>query len=99
MNPLPSASVSLCLHCGAQTSLGRNYCCSACEWLASDDWVQDLPSRETPEKWKPYDERRIWKNYDQSRTADSLKFHLHLSGLQCSSCVHLLEKLPEYDAH
>ncbi|MBX3041592.1 MAG: HAD-IC family P-type ATPase [Bdellovibrionaceae bacterium] len=97
MNPHPTASLTLCLQCGAPTSPGRNYCCSACEWLASDEWIKELPARGTPEKWRPYDDRQIWKNYDQSRSPESLKFHLHVAGLQCSSCVHLLEKLPEYD--
>lgn len=82
-----------CQYCQALT-LQAPYCCEACRIL--DSAIQQIPVPE--EKESPYiylDQPEFRKLYHQPETADA-DYLFFAEGLHCSSCVHLLEKLPQF---
>lgn len=87
-----TAQIHECAYCRAGTT-EPVYCCSACETL--DLHVRQMPVLE--EKQNPYsyldqpEFRRLYLQKDQE-----FDFLFFAEGLHCSSCVHLLEKLPEF---
>lgn len=85
-------SKTSCHYCGTLTE-GGPYCCNACEML--DLHVRPLPV--LTDKQNPFayldqkDFREVYRH--QNKDFDYLFF---AEGLHCSSCVHLLEKLPQF---
>lgn len=82
-----------CGYCGVPTT-GAAYCCSACEVLALR--VGPLPVLKAgvnPYSYFDQKEFRDLYRHDKDAEYDYLFF---AEGLHCSSCVHLLEKLPEF---
>ncbi|WP_374030028.1 heavy metal translocating P-type ATPase [Bdellovibrio bacteriovorus] len=85
------ASSMSCQYCGTITSGEQAYCCRACELLDShvhafaktDD--NPFSHLDTAEFQAPY--RHEKKDFD---------FLFYAEGMHCSSCVHLLEKLPQF---
>ncbi|MNK12029.1 putative copper-importing P-type ATPase A [compost metagenome] len=81
-----------CLYCGTLTTESE-YCCNACEKL--HQLTSPLPFVE--QKKNPF-------SYLDAPEFRKLYFHQHsdfeylfyVEGLHCSSCVHLLEKLPDF---
>ncbi|MEN0059022.1 MAG: heavy metal translocating P-type ATPase [Bdellovibrio sp.] len=85
--------ISNCDYCGTPTQ-GEKYCCNACEMLACQ--VGPLPvlsSAQNPYTYLDQPEFRQLYRHSQQTEFDYLFF---AEGLHCSSCVHLLEKLPEF---
>lgn len=83
---------SFCKYCGTPAR-GQDYCCSACEVL--DLRVGPLPILE--ETLNPYsylDKKEFRELYLQKN--GEFDYLFFAEGLHCSSCVHLLEKLPQF---
>ncbi|AHZ85105.1 cation-transporting ATPase [Bdellovibrio bacteriovorus] len=87
-----TANLHECAYCRAGTT-EPVYCCSACETL-------DLHVRQIPvlsEQQNPYaylDQPEFRRLYSHDK--QDFNFLFFAEGLHCSSCVHLLEKLPEF---
>lgn len=90
ITPLPT--LSLCVYCGAESTRGP-YCCDACEVLGRSLKVADLSEKKNPYEFLDQDDFK--KLYLQTGQAD-YNYLFFCEGLHCSSCVHLLEKMPEF---
>lgn len=90
INPPPA--LSNCVYCGAETIQGP-YCCDACEILGRSLKVADLSQKKNPFEY--LDQEDFRKLYLQTGQAD-YNYLFFCEGLHCSSCVHLLEKMPEF---
>lgn len=80
-----------CIHCGAPSN-GRKYCCSACELLDTLRGPLQLTSL-NPYSYLDQDD---FKKLYQQPASSEMPYVIYCQGLHCSSCVHLLEKLPEF---
>lgn len=80
-----------CLHCGAPSD-GVKYCCSACELLDTLKGPLDLAPANPYSYLDQDDFQKLYQHPAQSE----LPYIIYCQGLHCSSCVHLLEKLPEF---
>lgn len=91
---LVSSNMSECLYCKAAVTskapVSGSFCCSACEALYQLENAED----------KGIDlsrfEKRLQK-YDSLKEVSSREMTFYAEGLHCSSCVHLLERLPDFD--
>lgn len=86
------------VNCGVSHNLKSNYCCQACEILDKglttlNEW--DLKSNQK-NIYSDYDSDYFYQKYQSQSTPHQFSFLVE--GLQCSSCVHLIEKIPEYDS-
>lgn len=90
MDVIPIAQ-QLCLHCGAP-SHGEKFCCIACRELSSFAPKELIIA----EAFSYLDQDNFRLQYFQP--TQEYQYRLYIEGLRCSSCVHLLEKLPLYDA-
>lgn len=86
-----------CVYCGALSPSGAEYCCDACQIL--DQGLAKLESWSSPsqmalKKYVHFDFPQIKEKYILNK--DRHQFQFFVDGLQCSSCVHLIEKIPEY---
>lgn len=94
-----STETNKCLHCNDKIAEGEVYCCQACELLykVSHDWnfkSQLQQQSKKINKYKYLDQPNFEKLY---RVHDEQKsFLIYANGMECSSCVHLIEKLPEF---
>lgn len=85
----------LCLHCGAPSG-EQLYCCNACRILASNWGPLPVPAKD--QNHHAYlDQKEFRDLYRQGGEADLETYTFYAEGMQCSSCIHLLEKLPDYD--
>lgn len=82
-----------CEYCGTMTSSAA-YCCSACEVLASRVGPVIEPGPES----NPYSylDQADFKAHFLHNGQSDFNYLFFAEGLHCSSCVHLLEKLPEF---
>lgn len=85
-----------CLYCGIPTRESDQYCCSACRLLADEGWIQNARVTPVSAKNRAYAASAVQNLYNASSHAEEKRFRISLQGLQCSSCVHLLERLPQY---
>lgn len=93
-----------CTYCKAPANEGQVYCCQSCEFLAN--WVklgltpieQDGFRNKTKisDKWNKYNISELEQEFNFSNKSEFKKFRFYIEGLQCSSCVHLIEDLPLY---
>lgn len=84
-----------CLHCKQLTSYSNQFCCSGCEFLYHSHWK--LSSADLfDNKNSPYDQPEVKIRYQIQLPGNAPAYRLHLEGLQCSSCVHALEDIPQY---
>ncbi|MBK7961324.1 MAG: hypothetical protein IPK04_09030 [Bdellovibrionales bacterium] len=74
------------------------YCCKACEQL---DQLEDLRPEnlaalapQVPDSLRFLEDLEILKTYSQDQNLTEFVFRL--DGLECASCVHLIEKLPAF---
>ncbi|MGZ3769980.1 MAG: heavy metal translocating P-type ATPase [Bdellovibrio sp.] len=81
-----------CKYCGTPAR-GQQYCCSACEVL--DSRVGPLPMLETSLNPFAYLDKKEFREHYSQKTGD-FDYVFFAEGLHCSSCVHLLEKLPQF---
>lgn len=90
-----ASTEKLCLHCGTPSG-GQLYCCNACRILAAQ-WGP-LPVLDKEQNAYAYlDQKEFRDLYRQSENAMLETYTFYAEGMQCSSCIHLLENLPEYD--
>ncbi len=82
-----------CLYCHAP-SLGEIYCCPACETLH----LQVVPQKVLGQidQFKYLDQGNFRQHYYHHN--QEFPYQFYVEGLHCSSCVHLLEKLPDFYA-
>lgn len=48
------------------------------------------------DRWQKYNEAELENSFNYSKNSDFKKFRFYVEGLQCSSCVHLLEDFQKY---
>jgi len=94
-----------CQYCGTPSYRGQ-YCCDACERL--DKGFTELSkfknaalTADASDVHNPVDPEFTYldhqSNLDLYKThSQKDRFKFYVEGVQCSSCVHLLEKIPEY---
>lgn len=80
-----------CLYCHSP-SHGEIYCCAACETLHQQVIPQKVQGQ--IEQFKYLDQNNFREQYIHHN--QEFPYHFYVEGLHCSSCVHLLEKLPEF---
>lgn len=85
-----TASITFCLHCGIPTQ-GKAFCCAGCESLANDFSTVDTST----EKFNYLDQPNFKEMY--RHLEKDFDYYLYVEGIHCSSCVHLIEKLNDYD--
>ncbi|MFP5519721.1 MAG: heavy metal translocating P-type ATPase [Bdellovibrionia bacterium] len=81
-----------CLHCGTSSGAAA-FCCDACEKLYKEFKVSNLSQKEQ-NPFSYLDESSFRELYYHNQSEFNYVFYAE--GLHCSSCVHLLEKLPEF---
>lgn len=86
-------TLQLCLHCGTPSS--DEYCCNACKILAAN-WgpVPVLGKDQNPHAY--LDQPEFRDLYLHAKNSAEERYVIFAEGLHCTSCVHLLEKLPSY---
>lgn len=86
-------SLKFCLHCGTPSS--EAYCCNACKILDAN-WgpVPVLEKNQNPYSY--LDQPEFRDLYVHLKNSSEERFVIFAEGLHCTSCVHLLEKLPSY---
>lgn len=84
-----------CIYCG--TLSYSHYCCHACEML--DSSFSELNSRaaKNESQYSYLDLPETLALYQQGVVDRRFKIFIH--GIQCSSCVHLLEQIQDMNAH
>lgn len=82
---------SSCSYCGLP-SRGQAYCCDACEVLDTQKAPLELSDHNA---FSHLDSRAFQELYRQPPESE-YQYVFYAEGLHCSSCVHLLEKLPEF---
>jgi Cu+-exporting ATPase len=87
MDALPDL---LCSYCGVPTS-GSKYCCTACQALDGAFAKDEL---KIDPKHEHLDQFNFRKKY--LIKAEVPHFLIHLEGMHCPTCVHLIEKLPDF---
>lgn len=87
---IPAPQTLPCLHCQALTSERDQLCCSGCRFLYKGGWGETQPRIVE----SAYDQPNVRKLYSLSENADRPLYRLSVQGLQCSSCIHVLEDLP-----
>lgn len=88
-----------CLYCQNTTFAGNTYCCGACAILDGGNF-QSLAQKARSLKrqaWAGLDTPAVTAHYNLSPIGDARRFRIYVEGLQCASCIHLLERLPEFD--
>lgn len=89
---------SICAYCGSPAPEGEAYCCQGCQALAQTEGPAANPSIALANEFEFLDEEDFRRLYRVNPwDPNSELYHFHVEGLHCSSCVHLIEKLPEFD--
>jgi len=91
--------MSECFYCHAQFEGRSVFCCSSCELLSNWQTKGIAPlqnSVEVSAKWQKFGLQKLESIYNFSVCPLYKKFKFYVDGLQCSSCVHLLEDFPKY---
>lgn len=84
--------VKHCIQCG-QASETSKFCCAACETLHALQ-QNSLPEVQASEEYAYLDQPNFRSLYKQPMGESDYIFYAE--GMHCSSCVHLLERLPSY---
>lgn len=87
---------SNCNYCGATTQ-NVSYCCRACEIL--DTQVRSLPVLSASQNPFSYLDQKEFRDLYRHKNHEGFNYLFFAEGLHCSSCVHLLEKLPNFYEH
>ena len=91
--------MSDCVYCHGINSTSSHFCCQSCELLFNwyNDYKNPVVSADLS-KWSHYNNPEIEAQFNLVDSKQNYKsFKFHLEGLQCSSCVHLLEDLPVFE--
>lgn len=86
-----------CLYCQSPSPPDMAFCCKACEILHQGRFQLLYQQAQTKkkEKWTTFDQPNVRDLYLFQSTENTDSFRFYIEGLQCASCVHLLEKIPE----
>lgn len=89
-------SMTRCHHCGGVNPTQSIYCCDACEKLHTVLSIEasQLESHGLLKKYAYLDQPDFKDLYYHQN--DDYNYVFYAEGLHCSSCVHLLEKLPDF---
>ena len=79
-----------CAYCGGE-SPGSRYCCQGCEGMHA----AIAPFNEHLSRFTYLDLPNIRSRFQLS--SPTFDYRLYIEGLHCASCVHLIERLPEFD--
>lgn len=94
-----SVKLTSCKYCGSQFDGKSDFCCQACELLFQVDYKSWVPSvgqqNLLKAKKNEYMDSEEFKSFYRN-AVDEFDFTFYVEGLQCSSCIHLLEKIPEF---
>lgn len=90
------STVSNCNYCGIQTQ-GAAHCCRACEIL--DSQIRALPILSEAQNPFSHLDQKEFRDLYRHKGHEDFNFLFFAEGLHCSSCVHLLEKLPQFYEH
>lgn len=90
--------MSQCLYCLSEVGSGVSFCCQSCELLSKWITVGEPPLNITlpSAKWQKFNEPALSQAFNLSTCPVYRKYRFYIEGLQCSSCVHLLEDFPRY---
>jgi P-type Cu+ transporter len=91
--------MDLCAYCQAPVLDGAQFCCQSCELLSAWLIKGELPlaaKKSVSLEWQKYNYKDIEDQFNSSKCPLYKKFRFYIEGLQCSSCVHLLEDFPRY---
>jgi Cu+-exporting ATPase len=95
-----SLSEAPCRYCGTPSVLSP-YCCKACEQL---DQIVELQGKggittapQVPDSLRFLEDSENLRNFSQNESLTEFVFRV--DGLECASCVHLIEKLPMFYAN
>lgn len=80
-----------CAYCGTWTT-NNAYCCNACEVL---DGKFAYPPESEASEFSYLDQENFKSRYKLQN--GNFDYVLYVEGLQCASCIHLLEKIPDFD--
>lgn len=96
---LPFLNTDKCLHCKDKVEAGELYCCHACELLYKVMHETDFKHKLDRQLQKI----NKYKYLDQAGFENIFRFDsneryflIYVNGMECSSCIHLIEKLPEF---
>lgn len=84
-----------CKYCGTLSS--HVYCCHACEVLDADFSELITKAAKSESQYSYLDVAENQELYQIKQNARQFKFFIH--GIQCSSCVHLLEQIADLNKH
>nr|BFD60170.1 heavy metal translocating P-type ATPase metal-binding domain-containing protein [Bdellovibrio sp. CKG001] len=90
---MDSKALQVCAYCGTSTQEAP-YCCNACEML--DQHVRPLPILNEQENAYGYLDKDEFRRLYLHPQQEDFNYLFFAEGLHCSSCVHLLEKLPQF---
>lgn len=89
----PAPKLQPCLHCQALTEARDQLCCSGCRFIYEGTWSEE---DFTLSFNSPYDDPHVRNSYNISEDKHHTAYRLRVNGLQCSSCIHILEDLPQF---
>lgn len=92
-----SQSLQKCKYCQQSSRSKSDFCCQACELLFQIDyqsWIPKLNNTQNLKK-REYMDTEEFKSFYKNPNKES-EFTFYVEGLQCASCIHLLEKIPEF---
>lgn len=94
-----SPAISHCKYCNQQCYSESEFCCQACELLFQIDyksWIPKIDQSASVTK-NEYMDSEEFKSFYRNPANES-EFSFYVEGLQCASCIHLLEKVPEFSS-
>lgn len=93
---LLSKKSARCLHCDGLTFADQLFCCNACEKLHTILNISEslLEKNGLLKKYAYLDQADFYNLYQHQH--QDYNYLFYAEGLHCSSCVHLLEKMPEF---
>ncbi len=86
-----------CDYCQVPFVGETQFCCRSCELLFNWNHHDVLPVqnlKKVSAQWQKYNTPELESIFNLSNCPLYKKFHFYIEGLQCSSCVHLLEDFP-----
>lgn len=90
-------SLQKCKYCQQPCDDTSPFCCQACELLFQIDYQSWLPKLDNTQslKKRAYMDTEEFKSFYRNPNKES-EYTFYVEGLQCASCIHLLEKIPEF---
>lgn len=91
--------MSNCTYCHSTFTGNSQFCCQSCELLSNWQIYGESPLEKKiviSDKWLKYNQVELEKTFNFSKCPVYKKFRFYIEGMQCSSCVHLLEDFPNY---